>query len=140
MRATDRTELEGAAPARGRGGFTLLEVLIAMVILGFVILGVQAAMTDRMVRDLGWQENRLRANQLALDRIHAVQADPVYATLSARYAGTESSIPGAAGFTRTTTFTTTQLDVGNSYLTVTVTVVAPRLPRPVSRTVVIASP
>lgn len=127
-------------PERGSEGFTLLEVLIAMVILGFVVLGVQASMTDRMVRDLGWQESRMVANQLAMDRIHALQADPVYATLSTRYGGTERTLAGAPGFERTTTFTTTELRGGNTYLTVTVSVTAPRLPRPVNRTVVIASP
>ena len=135
-----RPRAEDAAPANARGGFTLLEVLIAMVILGFVIIGVQAAMTDRMVRDLGWQEDKLRANQYALDRVHAIQSDPVYAGLSARYAETAADIPGAAGFKRTTTLTTTQLGLGKSYVTITVSVTTPRLPRPVSRTVVIASP
>lgn len=125
---------------RGRDGFTLLEVLVAMVILGFVVLGAHATMTDRMVRNLGRQETRLRANQLALDRIHALQADPVYATLSTRYPANESTIPDAPGFQRATRFTTTQLSVGNSYLTVTVTVTHARMPSPVSRTVVIASP
>jgi prepilin-type N-terminal cleavage/methylation domain-containing protein len=126
--------------ARGRDGFSLLEVLVAMVILGFVILGAHATMTDRMVRSLGGQELRLRANQLALDRIHALQADPVYATLTTRYPASESTIPDAPGFQRATRFTTTQLSVGNSYLTATVTVTHARLPSPVSRTVVIASP
>jgi prepilin-type N-terminal cleavage/methylation domain-containing protein len=125
---------------RGRDGFTLLEVLVAMVILGFVVLGAHATMTDRMVRDLGRQELRLRANQLALDRVHVLQVDPVYATLSTRYGATETTIPDAPGFQRATRFTTTQLSVGNSYLTVTVTVTHPRMPTPVSRTVVIASP
>lgn len=129
-----------ARPGAGRDGFTLLEVLIAMVILGFVVLGVQAAMTDRMVRDLGWQETRMVANQLAMDRIHALQADPVYASLAARYGGTERSLAGAPGFERTTTFTTTELTGRNTYVTATVRVTAPRLPRPVSRTIVIASP
>ena len=134
--------IRGAVPRnpRGRGGFTLLEVLVAMVILGFVILGAHAVMTDRMVRGLGQQETRLRANQLALDRIHAIQADPVYATLPARYAGTEPSLPDAPGFERATRFATTQLSVGNTYVTVTVTVTHARLPGPVSRTVVIAAP
>jgi prepilin-type N-terminal cleavage/methylation domain-containing protein len=127
-------------PEARRGGFTLLEVLVSMVILGFVILGAHAAMTDRMVRDLGSQETRMRANQLALDRIHAIQADPVYATLNARYAGTEQNLPGAAGFERTTRLTTTELSGGNGYLTITVTVTHARLRSPLSRTVVIASP
>lgn len=127
-------------PARGRSGFTLLEVLVAMVILGFVVLGAHAAMTDRMVRDLGQQETRMRANQIALDRVHAIQADPVYGTLVARYAGTEATLPDAPGFQRTTAFRSTQLSVGNTYLTITVTVTHPRLRNPVSRTVVVASP
>jgi prepilin-type N-terminal cleavage/methylation domain-containing protein len=126
--------------ARGEGGFSLMEVLVAMVILGFVVLGAHAVMTDRMVRDVGRQEMRLRANQLAMDRIHALQADPVYATLAARYGGSEASIPDAPGFQRETRFTTTQLSLGNTYLTITVTVTHPRLLKPVSRTVVIASP
>jgi prepilin-type N-terminal cleavage/methylation domain-containing protein len=140
MRIERMSRARDAGPADGRAGFTLLEVLIAMVILGLVVLGVQAAMTDRMVRDLGWQEERMMANQLAMDRIHALQADPVYATLATRYGGVESSLPGAPGFERTTTFTTTRLRGGTTYLTATVSVTAPRLPRPVSRTVVIASP
>jgi prepilin-type N-terminal cleavage/methylation domain-containing protein len=135
-----RAHAAAAGPAGGRAGFTLLEVLIAMVILGFVVLGAHAIMTDRMVRDLGRQETRMRANQLALDRIHALQSDPVYATLSARYGADESNIPNAPGFVRTTRFATTQLSVGNAYMTITVTVTHPRLQTPVTRTVVIASP
>jgi prepilin-type N-terminal cleavage/methylation domain-containing protein len=121
-------------------GFTLLEVMVALVILGFVVLGAQASMTALMVRDVGWQEVRGRATQLAMDRVHAIQADPVYATLATRYAATEASLPGAPGFSRTTRFTATRFPDGTEYQTVTVTVTAPRMTRPVSRTTVIASP
>jgi prepilin-type N-terminal cleavage/methylation domain-containing protein len=127
-------------PAKGQDGFTLLEVLVALVILGFVIMGAQAAMTASMVRGVGWQETRGRATQLAMDRLHAIQADPVYATLSTRYTATETAIPGAAGFRRETRFLATRLADGNEYLMVTVTVTGPRLPQPVSRTTAIASP
>lgn len=123
-----------------RRGFTLLEVLIALVILGFVILGAQATLTGRMVSDVGVQEVRSRATQLAMDRLHLIQADPAYGTLATRYTGTETALPGAPGFTRTTSFSITPLDGGQEYRTVTVTVTAPRLARPVARTVVIASP
>jgi prepilin-type N-terminal cleavage/methylation domain-containing protein len=128
------------APDARRGGFTLLEVMVALVILGFVIMGAQATITDRMVRGVGFQESRLRASQLALDRIHLIQADPAYATLAARYSGTESTIANAPRYTRTTLFRTSALTGGNSYLTVTVSVSSPRLPRPVSRTITVASP
>jgi prepilin-type N-terminal cleavage/methylation domain-containing protein len=125
---------------KDRRGFTLLEVLIALVILGFVILGAQATLTGRMVSDVGVQEVRSRATQLAMDRLHLIQADPAYATLPDRYAGTETSLPGAPGFTRITSFSVTPLAGGQEYRTVTVTVTAPRLPRSVARTVIIASP
>lgn len=128
------------ARARGREGFTLLEVLVALVILGFVILGAQASMTALMVRNVNWQEVRGRATQLAMDRLHAIQADPVYVNLATRYEGTETAIPGATGFTRVTRFRATQFQDGSDYLMVTVTVTGPRMPRPVSRTTVIASP
>jgi prepilin-type N-terminal cleavage/methylation domain-containing protein len=123
-----------------RRGFTLLEVLIALVILGFVILGAQATLTGRMVADVGVQETRNRATQLALDRLHLIQADPAFGTLATRYTATETNLPGATGYQRVTRFTTTALTGGEEYRTVTVTVTAPRLSRPVSRTVVIASP
>lgn len=126
--------------AAARDGFTLLEVLVALVILGFVILGAQASMTALMVRRVGWQEVRGRATQLAMDRLHAIQADPVYGSLASRYQGTESALPGAPGFTRQTRFAATVFPDSSGYQTVTVTVTAPRMPQPVSRTTVIASP
>jgi prepilin-type N-terminal cleavage/methylation domain-containing protein len=127
-------------PADGQAGFTLLEVLVALVILGFVIMGAQAALTATMVRDVGWQEVRGRATQLAMDRLHAIQSDPVYATLATRYEATETALPGAPGFRRQTRFRATRFADGNEYLLVTVTVTAPRMPRAVSRTTAIASP
>lgn len=125
---------------RRPNGFTLIEVMVALVLLGFVLLGVQAAITDRMVRDVGGQEKRARAAQLAMDRIHAVQADPGYYTLAARYAGTETALDGAPGFERTTALSITTLSAGRQFTTVTVTVSAPGVPRPAARTVIVASP
>lgn len=135
-----RTPIVRAAPrpGRGRDGFTLLEVLVATVILGIVILSAQASITAFMVRDVGWQEQRARATQVAMDRLHAIQADAVYASLAARY--TESATPVGGGFTRATRLSATRFQDGTEYLTVTVSVSAPRLPAPVTRTTAIASP
>ncbi len=127
-------------PGDGQAGFTLLEVLVALVILGFVILGAQAALTATMVRDVGWQENRGRATQLAMDRLQTIQSDPVYATLATRYTATETAIPGATGFRRETLFQVTRFTGGDEYLLVTVSVTAPRMTRAVTRTTAIASP
>ncbi len=121
-----------------RGGFTLLEVLVALIILSFVVLGAQASITALMVRDVSWQEQRSRATQIAMDRVHAIQADPVYASLETTYEEEGTEIEG--GYLRDTRFITTDFPDGTEYLTVTVTVGGRNLPRPVTRTTVIASP
>ncbi|HYW11625.1 MAG TPA: prepilin-type N-terminal cleavage/methylation domain-containing protein [Longimicrobium sp.] len=124
--------------ADGRGGFTLLEVLVALVILSFVVLGAQASITALMVRDVSWQEQRSRATQIAMDRVHAIQSDPVYGSIKDTYEEEGTEIEG--GYLRDTHFAVTDFADGTEYLTVTVTVGGRNLPRPVTRTTVIASP
>lgn len=124
---------------RADAGFTLMEVLVAMVILGIVLIGFQAAATDRMIRDLSSTDRRTIALQLAVERLRAVQLDPVYPALEARYAGSEASLAGAPGFTRATAVTRTVNGLVE-YKTVTVTVQHPQLSQPVKRTLIIAAP
>ena len=50
----------------------MIEVLVAMVILAIVMLGLQATITDRVVRTVGAETRRATANQLAKDRIAAL--------------------------------------------------------------------
>lgn len=126
------------AAADRRGGFTLLEVLVALVILSFVVLGAQASITALMVRDVNWQSQRSRATQIAMDRVHAIQADPVYAGLRGTYGEVGTAL--ADGYVRDTRFVVTDFPDGTEYLTVTVTVRGRNLPRAVTRTTVIASP
>ena len=92
---------------RRDGGFTLLEALISMVILSIVLVGMQATLTQRLSGDLKLQDVRNVAIQLAADRIRTVQLDPVYASLGARYAASESAIAGAPGYQRVTDVTRT---------------------------------
>jgi len=124
---------------RPDAGFTLIEVMISMVILGIVLVGFQAAATQRLVGDLQIQDIRNAAVQLAADRVRAVQLDPVYNELPLRYAGVESSIPNYPGFKRTTTVVQTTA-TGNNYTTVTVQVQRTGLKTPIYRSVVIAAP
>lgn len=131
--------MEERVLTRRDGGFTLIETLIAMVILGMVVIGMQAALTQRLSGDLGSMDTRNAALQLAADRLRTVQLDPVYASLGTRYAATESAIPNYPGFTRTTQVLRT-VAAGNDYTTVTVAVASTRLPQPVTRTLVIAAP
>ncbi len=120
-------------------GFTLVEVLIAMVLLAIVLVGMQAALTQRLSGDLRLQDTRSAAIQLAADRLRTVQLDPVYGSLAVRYAASETSIPGFPGFQRTTQVTHTVAG-GDDYTTVTVKVTGARLAQPVSRTLVISAP
>lgn len=124
---------------RPDAGFTLMEVMVSMVILAVVLVGFQAAATQRLLGDLQVQDTRNAAVQLASDRIREVQLDPVYNELGTRYNGRETTIPSYPGFTRVTTVTQT-VNGGNDYVTVTVEVTRPGLAVPVKRSVVIAAP
>ena len=126
---------------RGDEGFTLLEVLIAMVILSIAVMGAQAALTDRLVRDVNREDRRTIAIQLVADRIQAIQMDPSYEQLAARYQMTESAIPNFTGYTRKTTVVQTYNAKDRvDYKTATVIVSHAQLSPAVTRTIIIAAP
>ena len=118
-----------------RGGFTLIEVLVSMVLLGFALMGAQALLTDRLLGSVGKLDVQATAYQLASDRVQTLQADPDYSTLRARYAGTESAITGFAGFSRIT-----DCAEDSGFTRVTVRVVTPSRTDTVARTVVVGAP
>jgi prepilin-type N-terminal cleavage/methylation domain-containing protein len=125
-------------------GFTLVEVLFSIVLLGIALVSAQALMTERMVVDMGGKDREAVAAQLAADRIQAVQADPSYTGLQARYAGTETSIPGFPRFQRVTTFQHVQTAVAGhgtiDYERVTVTVTHPAMATSVSLSETVGAP
>lgn len=108
--------------SRSRRGFTLVEIVIALVILSVVVLGVTAT-TATLTHEMTNDKVRVAASAAADSRIAAVQAWPDYGSLPAAFAGTESDVPDV-GWTRTTTVTRVQTG-GNDYLRVTVTVSGP---------------
>jgi Tfp pilus assembly protein PilV len=119
----------------------MIEVLVAMVILAIVMLGLQATITDRVVRTVGTETRRATANQLAKDRISRIQIDPQYLSLETRYNGTESPVSGAPLFTRTTQIVRSARPlVDGDYKTVTVRVWGGGMPDTVSRTTVVSAP
>ena len=118
-----------------RSGFTLIEVLVAMVLLGFAVLGVQAAVTDRFVRDVGHEDHRATAMQLAADRLTEIQNDPQYTGLVGRYDGAEDSVPGFPRYQRSTDVRAT-----TGHTVVTVSVVTPTLRDTVEQTIAIGAP
>lgn len=128
---------------------TLIEVLFAVVILSGVMLALSrfGQAFTRATRDaaaLGI------ASDLATARLEVIRAYPHYDSLSV-FAGTEAdstaypSMSGYDGFTRQTTVsaarqTTSGTRVITEYKTVTVTVTAPTLTSPVSKSLDIAAP
>lgn len=123
-------------------GFSLIEVLVAMVILGMVMVSTQAMITSRFVRDVGMHDTRSLAVQVATDRLHLIQQDPSYATLG-NYAGTEASNANdvaAPELVRTTEVNHTQTPEGLDYKRITVRVTGAGLAQPVVRTATVAAP
>lgn len=122
-----------------RSGFTLIEVMIALVILGIAALSLMRV-TSRMIRSVTDDRTRTLASASADARIAEVRAWPTYSTLDAKYAGTEADTP-VTGLTRVTTVVRTGgLNQTNDYKRVTVTVSGTQLTSPVARTVTIAPP
>jgi type IV pilus modification protein PilV len=136
-------EARVVSPARLRGaeGFSMIEVLVAMVILAIVMLGLQATITDRVVRTVGTETRRATANQLAKDRIARIQIDPQYLSLESRYGVVEAPVAGAPLFTRSTQVVRSARPlVDGDFKTVTVRVWGAGMPDTVSRTTVISAP
>jgi prepilin-type N-terminal cleavage/methylation domain-containing protein len=127
-------------PAR-EAGFTLIETMVAVLVLTIALLGLGRFVSDFMQ---GTTQSTIEtvAVNVAREQIEAVRSDPVYAALETRYAGETGGIPGYAGMRRTTTFR----HVGppavtdQNYKTVTVVVTDPALRRPVTMTLSIAAP
>lgn len=123
-----------------RSGFTLIEVMMALVILLGVILGV-AQITARMVHTVVTSDQQLTAVQLAEDRLEQIRLDPDYTDLETNYVGTETTFPTLTGFKRVTAIT----HVGGTgkaqdYKMITVTVSGPGVSTPVARSVTVGAP
>jgi prepilin-type N-terminal cleavage/methylation domain-containing protein len=121
-------------------GFTLVEVMVALVILAVAILGM-ATLTSGLVRTTAVGDLTAAAIQLAEDRIEEVRIEPVYARIDSLYAGVETGFPTLPGFTRTTEI----VRYGGpgqryDYKKITVKVQGPGLPAPVVRSVTVAAP
>ena len=122
-------------------GFTLIEVMIALVILMVVILGM-GRLTATMSHTVATGGQQQAAVELAEGRVAQIQADPDYPALESLYVATETSFPTLPGFTRQTVILH---DSGTAaqkhdWKKVTVTVQGPGLLVPVSRTITRGAP
>jgi prepilin-type N-terminal cleavage/methylation domain-containing protein len=127
------------ARARARAGMTMLEVVIAMSILGGALLSM-AAFTGRLAHTTGTSRLQTTANQLVSDRIETVKGAPRYTAIESLYVKTESSLSGYPRFTRRTMVVHIGGAVKDSvdYKTITVEVTHPLLTNPVRKTTVIS--
>ncbi len=127
-----------SAPDRRRRGFTLLEVAIALSILGGVLL-VLATTTARFIHTVTLDRVRTQANAVANAHIARIQLWPTYDSLTAQFAGTTPNYP-FTGWSRETTVSLSPVVVPpNDYTRITVSVSAPALDSAVHRTITIAA-
>ena len=123
-----------------RDGFTLIEVIAAIVVLAVAVMGLQMVAVNMLSQTTDAQLQLTAAN-LAEDRIDFLMLEPVYDSLP-RYAGIETNIPNHPTFTRQTLISRTRDSTAagiTDFRRITVRVTAPGLPRPVERTVTVAT-
>ena len=128
--------------SRTERGVTLIEVIIAMLILTVVLLGM-GTFAVNFTRSVSRADARTIAVELASQRLSEIRSAPNYASLETTYIATEATIAGFTGYSRVTQIVKTggpRPTYSNDYKTVTVTVTAPGLTTPVKKTVVVAAP
>jgi type II secretory pathway pseudopilin PulG len=126
--------------SRARDGFTIVEVILAVVLLSFVVMGFQAA-TGTIIHHAARSDRQAVAMQLAEDRLDWIRMDTRYGSLRALYEEEETAVDEYPGLVRTTTVVRTlrTLETGVlDYHTITVRVDGPGLRSPVTRTIVVA--
>lgn len=124
-----------------RRGFTIVEVLVAVTILGGVVLGM-TEFTRRFTRSTADAAVQARASDLATEQLETVKAWRVYNTLVATYNGTTATFTGDTpyrGLTRRTIVARTGPTATTDHITVTVEVTGSGLAAPVKRTTIIAA-
>ena len=122
-------------PRRIRSGISLLEVMVALTILGTSMLGM-AEYGRRFARTNATAMLRNTALDLASERIERVKAERNYTSMDT-LAGSHSVTSGGVTYTRTTQIVRTQTSQVD-FKTVTVSVTRATMPTPVKKTTAIA--
>ncbi len=124
--------------ASSRHGFSLIEVMIALVILSGVLLTL-AASTSRYLSIITKNRIRIQSGAVADAQISAVRVAPNYLTLISQFDGTLANVP-FPGYSRVTRVVRTGAGTTADRTSVVVTVTGPQLPTPVIRYATIAAP
>ena len=139
---TTTAAISPAALRRARRGMTLIEVMIAIVILSGAMLGL-AKFGGQFEHTTATAGDMSLASDLAAARIEQVKTFSVYATIVSTYNNiteTYATDPVYNGFSRVTKATRCAgcPTASNDYVTVTVTVSGRSLVAPISKTTIIA--
>jgi type II secretion system protein I len=120
------------------GGFTLVEVLIALAMLSVVLLAA-AASTTKYLGVITRNRIRIQAAALADAQIAQVRVSPAYDSLTVRFDSTRSGVP-FPGYTRSTRVLRSGAGTTNDLTKIRVTVSGPELSTPIVRYATIAAP
>ncbi len=86
---------------RARRGLSLVEVMVALGILGGVMLGL-GMFSVRLSQATSGARLQVTAAQLVAERLEAVKGAPRYSAVESLFVATEASIPFNPGFRRQT--------------------------------------
>lgn len=123
-------------------GFTIIEMIVALVILTFGILGFGAS-AGYMLGVSGDAGIRAEALQAVEGKISQIVMDPRYTQLESLYQGTQTDLPGLEGCSMVTSIKQTRTQKNGrttDYKTVTVSISGPGLSESVSRTMIVGAP
>jgi prepilin-type N-terminal cleavage/methylation domain-containing protein len=119
-------------------GFTLVEVMIALAMLGVVLLAA-AASTTRYLGVITRNRMRIQAAATADAQIAKVRVSPAYDSLTVRFDSSRTGVP-FPGYTRSTRVIRSGAGTSTDLTRVRVTVSGPELSTPVVRYATIAAP
>lgn len=124
-------------------GFTIIEMIVAILILTTAILGMGAS-AGFMMQAASSAGVKSEALQAVEGRISQIVMDPRYEVLDSLYGGTETDLPGLIGYDLVTKITQTRTQ-GQSgrytdYKEVMVTVSGPGIVDGISRTMIVGAP
>lgn len=124
-----------------RRGFTLIEVLVALIILSVVALGM-GRFIGSFLHVVGTTNARTVATAVAVEQTELIRADNRYTSLVANYNNVSTTgFPDFPAMTRATRVTrTTGTSPRRDYTTITVRVTEPTMGAPVNVTIVVAAP
>lgn len=120
------------------GGFTLIEVLLALVMLSVVLLAAGAS-TAKYLSLITKSRIKVQAAAVADAQIASVRVSPAYDSLGIRFDSTRTDVP-FPGYSRVTEVVRTGAGTTTDQTRVTVTVSGPQLATPIVRYATIAAP